>query len=271
MKQFFILFIFLCFKLTSQVIFEEIRLPKEINETSGLEFIGSNIVTVNDSGGKPVLYEFNEKGEIINRIKILDFDNNDWESLAVDDKYIYVADIGNNFSMRTNLSILKIKLSDYKVDGKINFSYKDQNSFTPNPYGEFDAEGITCVDDKLILFSKNRKDLSTEVYLIEKSPGDYIIEKIGSFMVEGLITGADYNKGLNLMMLIGYDFSYNQFLIELNNFSIDNIDLLEPKKYLIPIAKAQMEGIKIIDENTFWVSSEDESKNSFPRLFKIKI
>ena len=119
-------------------------------------------MTVNDSGGKPVLYEFNEKGEIINRIKILDFDNNDWESLAVDDKYIYVADIGNNYSMRTNLSILKIKLSDYKVDGKINFSYKDQNSFTPNPYGEFDAEGITCVDDKLILFSKNRKDLSTE-------------------------------------------------------------------------------------------------------------
>ena len=90
-------------------------------------------------------------------------------------------------------------------------------------------------------------------------------------MVEGLITGADYNKDLNLMMLIGYDFSYNQFLIELNNFSIDNIDLLEPKKYLIPIAKAQMEGIKIIDKNTFWVSSEDESKNSFPRLFKIKI
>ena len=32
-----------------------------------------------------------------------------------------------------------------------------------------------------------------------------------------------------------------------------------------------MEGIKIIDKNTFWVSSEDESKNSFPRLFKIKI
>jgi hypothetical protein len=56
MKQFFILFIFLCFKLTSQVIFEEIRLPKEINETSGLEFIGSNIVTVNDSGGQTLFY-----------------------------------------------------------------------------------------------------------------------------------------------------------------------------------------------------------------------
>jgi hypothetical protein len=230
LKQFFILLIFLCFNLTSQVILEEIKLPKEINETSGLEFIGQNLVTVNDSGGKPILYEFNEKGEIIDRIKFLDFDNNDWESLAIDDKYIYVADIGNNYSMRTNLSILKIKLSDYKVDGKINFSYKDQNSFTPNPYGEFDAEGLACVDDKLILFSKNRKDLSTEVYLIEKMPGDYIIEKIGSFMVDGLITGADYNKDLNLMMLIGYDFKYNQFLIQLKNFSVENTNFFRAKK-----------------------------------------
>ena len=272
MKQFFILFIFLiCFKLTSQVIYEEISLPKEIYETSGLEFSKSNIITINDSGGKSILYEFNEKGEILDRIKIPNVDNNDWESLAIDEKYIYIADIGNNYSMRSNLSILKVRLSDYKLDGKINFSYKSQNSFTPNPSGEFDAEGITCYDDKLLLFSKNRKDLTTEIYLIEKLPGDYIIEKRGSLKVEGLITGADYNKDLNLMMLVGYDFSYNQFLIELNNFSIENIDLLEPKKYLIPIAKAQMEGVKIINENTFWVSSENENKNSFPRLFKIKI
>ena len=37
------------------------------------------------------------------------------------------------------------------------------------------------------------------------------------------------------------------------------------------VKTAEKLGIKIIDENTFWVSSEDESKNSFPRLFKIKI
>ena len=37
-----------------------IKLPKEINETSGLEIINNNFITHNDSGGNPVLYEFNQ-------------------------------------------------------------------------------------------------------------------------------------------------------------------------------------------------------------------
>ena len=63
-----------------------IELPKEINETSGLEIINNNFVTHNDSGGDPVVYEFNQNGVIINRYNIngdsgYNLENVDWEDL----------------------------------------------------------------------------------------------------------------------------------------------------------------------------------------------
>ncbi len=42
------------------------------------------------------------------------------------------------------------------------------------------------------------------------------------------------------------------------------------EKFKIPVGKAQIEAVKIIDESSFWITSEDEG-NGFPRLFKFKI
>ena len=39
----------------------------------------------------------------------------------------------------------------------------------------------------------------------------------------------------------------------------------------IPIGKTQVEAIKIIDSNTFWITSEDEKSSSSARLMKIKL
>jgi len=41
-------------------------------------------------------------------------------------------------------------------------------------------------------------------------------------------------------------------------------------KYKIPLERAQIEAIKIIDEKTFWVTSEDEGIGS-PFMYKIKV
>tara|TARA_B110000263_G_scaffold154764_1_gene134334 strand:+ start:108 stop:881 length:774 start_codon:yes stop_codon:yes gene_type:complete len=257
--------------MNSQQIIDEISLPKELNETSALEFFKKNILTLNDSGGQSILYEFNSKGEIVYRHKILGIKNNDWESLAKDNKHIFIGDIGNNYGTRSNLSIIKVKLDDLIVDGIINIKYKAQNNFDPNLYTEFDAEAITNYLENLLLFTKNRKSLTTEIYLIPKTPGDYIIEPIGFFEIGGLITGADYDEKLKLLVLIGYESSGTQFMCQVKDFNLENIKLLDLKKYIIKIDKAQMEGIKIIDKNTFWISSEDEGKKSKPRLFKVKL
>ena len=73
-----------------------------------------------------------------------------------------------------------------------------------------------------------------------------------------------------MVALVGYDFSGNQFFYKIKNFNLDNLIGSEIEKFTIPVGKAQIEAVKIIDESSFWITSEDEG-NGFPRLFKFKI
>ena len=148
-----------------------IKLPKEINETSGLEIINNNFITHNDSGGNPVLYEFNQEGAIISRFNInegsgYNFENVDWEGLGVDGGYLYIADTGNNFGTRKDLKLIKVDPSNnFQAVNEINISYKDQESFLPKLRHKFDAEGLAIIDDQIALFSKDRDSLNTDISL----------------------------------------------------------------------------------------------------------
>ena len=247
-------------------------LPLKINETSGLEYFNNNFLTHNDSGGKTILYEFNKEGKIVDEHLIENCgENNDWEDITADNENIYVANSGNNFGNRENLSILILdKENSFKCIGQIEFQYKKQENFEKKNKHPFDSEGIISVGDKLILFSKDRENLMTELYSLPKIPGSYEIEPIHSYPVNSLITGADYNDELKLVALVGYDFNWNQYFYKISNFDLSNMDQSVIEKFKIPIGKAQIEAVKIIDESSFWITSEDEG-NGFPRLFKFKI
>jgi len=253
-------------------------LPQKINETSGLEYYKNNFLTHNDSGGEPSLYEFTQQGDIINTYKILGCGiNDDWEDITSDDENFYISNSGNNYGVRKNLSILILdKENGFQCKGQIQFRYKRQENFENRNSHPYDSESIISVGNELILFSKDRKDLMTELYTLPKTPGSYEIEPIYSYNVNSLITGADYNEYLNLVSLVGYDFvedgseSENQYLYTISNFNTENLDQSIIKKYKIPVGKAQIEAVKIIDESSFWITSEDEG-NGFPRLFKFKI
>ena len=82
--------------------------------------------------------------------------------------------------------------------------------------------------------------------------------------------GADYNDELKLVALVGYDFNWNQYFYKISNFDLSNMDKTVIEKFKIPVGKAQIEAVKIIDESSFWITSEDEG-NGFPRLFKFKL
>ena len=87
---------------------------------------------------------------------------------------------------------------------------------------------------------------------------------------ESIVTGADYDKKTNTLVLtstINFD---EYYILVINDFSLNNIDH-KINTYEIPIGKTQVEAIKIIDENTFWITSEDESSSSSARLMKIKL
>ena len=249
-----------------------LELPKEINETSGLEIINNNFITHNDSGGDPVVYEFNQNGVIINRYNIngdsgYNLENVDWEDLGADGEYIYIADTGNNFGTRKDLKLIKVDPSNnFQAVDEINIAYKDQESFLPKLRHKFDAEGLTIIDDQIALFSKDRDSLNTDIYFIPSNGGP--LSSINTFNVKALITGADYDNNLGLLALISYDSDGNQYIILFPNFRPKGKNSF--KKFRIPIDKSQMESIKIINKNEFWITSEDEGRGH-PTLFKIVV
>ena len=261
----------------SAEIIKTIVLPKKINETSGLEFYNKNFITHNDSGDGPSLYIFNENGDLIetmdlNKDSSFEIENNDWEDIAGDDKYLFVADTGNNFGNRDNLNIIRISKDDnYSVDGIMEVFYADQETFFPRPKHKYDAEALIVINEQLVLFSKDRENLNTDLYLVdkfEKKP-----QKLTSgftFNVNSLITGGDYNNELNLLALVGYSSKGSQYLILFETFDLKNLEENTFKKYKIPLERAQIESIKIIDKYTFWVTSEDEGLGN-PFMYKLKI
>jgi len=260
----------------SAEITETVVLPKIINETSGLEILNDVFVTHNDSGGEPSLYFFNLNGEITDSKKLeeksfWEIYNNDWEDITADEDYIYIADTGNNFGTRDNLSIIKVKIADFSVDSKIDIFYSDQESFFPSSKHKYDAEALLIIQDKIALFSKDRESLNTDLYLIDKTTKEkQELSSVANFNVNSLITGGDYNSDTGILALVSYSSEGEQYLILFEEFNIDSPSYNSFKKYIIPIERAQIEAIKIIDNKSFWITSEDEGIGN-PYMYKLKI
>ena len=246
------------------------RLSKKVNETSGLELINGNFITLNDSGDDPTLYTFDKEGKNLSVSLIKGAQNRDWESLASDEKYIYIGDIGNNKGNRKDLKIYLIDF-DFKLIDSISFNYNNQLKFKKKKKNRFDAEALVSIKDSLMIFSKNRKDLTTEVYSLPKTPGFYSVDPKYSFKVDALITGADYDSKLDLLALAGYNYSIKKhYLFLFKNFSYIKTNDTIFQKFSIPITNAQIEAIKIINDKNFWLTSEDEG-GGYPKLIKLKL
>ena len=256
--------------LINEAIVFETKLPKKIDETSGLEYFNGDLITHNDSGGDAKLYLFSETGELLEEFAVDDAENNDWEDITMDDNYLYISDSGNNYGNRKNLNIvITDHLNGFKKVGEINFSYALQEDFKSRNKHPNDAEALIVVDDQLVLFSKNREALTTELFLIPKQAGDYELTSVKSFDANALITGGDYNEALKLVALVGYDRARNQYLFTLQNFNLNSLDQVEMNRLELPLKGKQIEAIKIIDANTFWITSEDEG-GGYPMLYKVK-
>ena len=140
-KLFFILLIFVSGVMSAQLFVETIKLPKKIDETSGLEYFRGHFITHNDSGGKSKLYSFTSEGDFLKSYKIKGVINRDWEELTADKNYIYICDIGNNYGTRKDLTIYKLD-KDLILKDSILIRYAKQKSFNKKYKNRYDAEAI---------------------------------------------------------------------------------------------------------------------------------
>lgn len=268
-----LLFIFLSgFVSSAQQIVEQYELGHILDETSGLALFDNFIWTHNDSGGEAALYALSSKGVVEEKMVLPQHNNYDWEDLATDGTHLYVADVGNNFGTRRNLQILKVILNDGQLQNveKLEVSYPTQTSFNLDPKTPYDAEGLIWIKDQLLLFSKNRKSLTTELYLCPTSPGKHTLKKIGQLPVGALVTGADYKAEDKLLVLTAYNNRGDQFLFLIPDFDLAPNTNLDIQLYRLPLTKAQVEGVAIIDSKTFWISTELTKKHP-AKLIKIEL
>lgn len=243
-------------------------LPKEVEETSGLEFFNNGLWTMNDSGGKPVIYRIDTTtGKVLQKILIKNATNRDWEDLAADEKYLYIGDFGNNSGNRNDLKIYRITLSEIPDTGKaelnakiITFKFEDRGNEKINSRKEnnFDCEAFTATGDSLLLFSKNWQNQKTRIYTLPKKPGNYIAHLIDSMDVSGLVTGADYNKKARELILVGYkNKSWIPFLWIISDFDGRNFKNTNKRRINMPkIITTQTEGVAYTNGKNIMITSE---------------
>ena len=248
---------------------EKYNLPDILEETSGLAILNDTLWTLNDSGNEAALYAISTKGALLDK-RDTTKTNIDWEDMTIVNGNMLVADMGNNFGTRKNLHLLEIDLSNGGATtlDSIPFHYPEQDNFDFQQATHFDAEGIVVVENKIVVFTKNRSTLTSEVYVISPSGGP--ATKMGSLAVGSLITGADYHHESKTLALTGYRRDDNQYLYVIDNFSLSAIADANISQYDLDFNGAQIEAISIIDAKTFWVTSEKTTTyNAF--LAKIRV
>lgn len=274
---FITLFLQAIFLWSQSDIIEVGNLPQQVFETSGLLAYNGRLITHNDSGNAPELYELDPNTLQITRTVIIsNVANTDWEDLAQDDNFIYIGDFGNNNGDRQDLRILKIAKTDYDSSDTvsaetINFLYEDQTDFTTAENSDFDAEAFFSLGDDLIVLTKQWQQNGTVAYSVPKLPGAFLAERLDSYQVNGLVTGATYDEVNNQLSLVGYSQFLFPFYVLIENVQNSAIFNGTKTKTNLAIGQAQVEAITLLSDEQFYITSEEFSNpplvNSPSRLF----
>lgn len=256
------------------------ELNVKVKETSGLALIGDIIVTHNDKGRSNQLMLLDaQNGKILQTIDVNNAQNNDWEDLAKSDEFLFIGDMGNNEGERKNLSIQLIPLKDISKNitqvnaiESISFYYPEQHEYDVSKKHNFDCEAILFYNQQIYLFTKNRLDDKTNLYVLPAKPGKYAAKFIASFEAGGRITGADISPDGKIIALLGYNKKSDCFLWAFENFEGDNLFSGKSQKYVLGqyAQLGQMEGLVFKDNNTVYISSE-EIANVHARLYEFKL
>ena len=239
-----------------------IQINDAVRETSGLMAFDNLFWTHNDDHDN-IIYGLDSKGVIQNKIKLKKVKNNDWEEISQDSTHIYIGDFGNNFEgNRKNLHLLRIEKKSFKTNtpviDTISFSYSNQTNFSIQKENStnFDCEAFVVSKDSIYLFTKQWSLKKTTVYVLPKTPGNYIAQVKETIDVDGLITGATmlaYGQGI---VLCGYSNKLQPFLYLLFDYKNNNFSTGNKRKIKLSLPFHQIESIESVDGQLFYLTNE---------------
>lgn len=256
------------YAVTTTTLATKTLLASAVSESSGLQYTNQGLWTFNDSGNDPILFRVDSTtGNVIQRVRITNYANVDWEDIAADAQFIYIGDFGNNNGSRRDLRVLRVlksaigtAASDSVTADEIAFSYPDQTTYGPGTNNHnFDCEAFFYSNDSLHLFTKNWADLRTKYYTIPAHPGACIAHLKATFNVNGLITAADINADGTNASLLGYNHTTGAtFLWLLSDFRGSNFFQGNKRRIELPNALfiGQAEGLCFVDRYRVFLSNE---------------
>jgi hypothetical protein len=239
-----------------------IKLDNSLKETSGLIAFDNLFWTHNDDHDSTI-YGLDSNGNIQKKIKLEKVKNNDWEEISQDSSYIYIGDFGNNYQgNRKDLHLLRIEKKSFLLNNPvidtISFSYSNQTDFNIHNQNttDFDCEAFVVLQDSIYLFSKQWSQNKTSVYVLHKTPGNYVAKWKETLDVKGLITGSTVFASGKGVVLCGYSKTLHPFLYVLNDYKNNDFVTGNKRKIKLKLPYHQIEGITTFDGKKFYLTNE---------------
>jgi hypothetical protein len=225
-----------------------------INESSGLaasrRYSRDNLLwTQNDSGGKPEIYCVNLRGETVATALLQGATNVDWEDIGIAGDWIYIADTGDNWRRRENVTIYRVrepKLDPHKIGQSLEAVPEAMTLKYPD--GAHDCETLLAIaSGEVLLVSKNGGP--SRIY---KTPRPFrngatqTLEQVGEYSFTGksalsyLATGGSVAAGEKHLVIRTYTHAYEWTIPPRNDWKA--LWKTAPRVFELPPSK-QGEGI----------------------------
>lgn len=227
---------------------------------------------LNDSGDEPRVYAAHRDGSVVGApapgaaivppgpgVVIGGAINVDWEDIAIDaSNHLIVADLGNNANTRRDLCLYYLQ-EPYPTSQRTTwlkrvwFRYPRQEAIpAPRDDMDYDAEGIFALGDRVFVWSKNRSDRESDLYVLDDPTEGQVhdLRFVGAFRFDGSVTGADASADGAMVAVLTYAgvWVFDRFP------AADRV--LDGRVRVLPVQGAQLEGVAFVDRDTLILSDE---------------